>query len=561
MKQKLCRNNLFCAFIVSLSFSVTLILFPASDTVLRNSIEFPVSPGNIIIPIFILSLAISAVVFLFLLICLLINQKLFNSMVCIFFGIILAAYIQLLFFNKEMVLVNEDAQIYIERNLHNYSNFIIYYIILFLPLILYFAKKSYKAAFYKYFTRTNLSIASAIIIAMQTVGICSSIPNIHKFDESQYTEYLSYEPFTSLSKEKNIIIFIFDRMDGQWMQETEKEYPDLYDKLDGFTFYSDNTSLYTQTFPAVPHLLTGKKYTVSNQYTYLKSAWGDAYLPDKLHNNGFKINYALESSTSYGCISNLYGKCDNIKSADCGYTLNYSNYGGIIPTMSMMALSEALPYFMKPVAADSIPTDFTNRFVILNKKPNDKMEYSISSETDKSFSDYIDSHALNADNSSKVFNFVHFIGAHDSTANKTESLYTDFKIVSDYIEQMKKIGVYDNSTIIILGDHGRPPNWESPNGKLTKAITTAILIKPENARGKLQNNSTAQLSHEFFPASILEYAGIDHSEYGYSYNDIITNGLVVTRKLESYEIPENILKAEINGDSTDFSNWNCKYSK
>ena len=74
---------------------------------------------------------------------------------------------------------------------------------------------------------------------------------------------------------------------------------------------------------------------------------------------------------------------------------------------------------------------------------------------------------------------------------------------------MKFLGIYDNSTIIILGDHGRAPVELEVDNKpgLTSAITTALLVKPKNAPAEnLKIDRDNELSNDFFAASVLEYA-------------------------------------------------------
>ena len=128
---------------------------------------------------------------------------------------------------------------------------------------------------------------------------------------------------------------------------------------------------------------------------------------------------------------------------------------------------------------------------------------------------------------------------------------------------MKKLGVYDNSTIIVLGDHGRAPSEievDDLDG-LTSAITTALLVKPAGAEnGKLSYDRDSELSLDFFPASILEYAGIDHEEFGISFNDVVEKDLHPDRWLQTFDFGgygKTIYKTlyKINGDARDFDNW------
>ena len=136
-----------------------------------------------------------------------------------------------------------------------------------------------------------------------------------------------------------------------------------------------------------------------------------------------------------------------------------------------------------------------------------------------------------------------------------------FEIINEYFKQMKELGVYDKSTIILIADHGRPPLEIKKSGdRLEDVDVASLLIKPANAeRAPLKFDSTSEMSNQFFPASILEYAGIDHSRYGVSYNDVITQGLHTERLFNGYQWDSSkvtlICRYVINGNSRDFDNW------
>ena len=127
---------------------------------------------------------------------------------------------------------------------------------------------------------------------------------------------------------------------------------------------------------------------------------------------------------------------------------------------------------------------------------------------------------------------------------------------------MKSLGVFDNSTIIILGDHGRAPaELKGNQTTLDSAITSALLIKPANEDAHpLKIDSESELSIDLFTSSILEYANIDNSDFGYSYNDVIENNISRERVLRSYDFAgygRMVYQAmyHITGNAREFENW------
>ena len=203
----------------------------------------------------------------------------------------------------------------------------------------------------------------------------------------------------------------------------------------------------------------------------------------------------------------------------------------------------------------------------------DRMEYNVSNKTDIQFYDYISEHRLTNTADKPVFSFIHLDFAHD-ISNEDSALWSgfsgecdqytsirgSFEVINEYLRQMKENGTFDNSTIIILGDHGKAPcEIELGHDSLDGPITTALMIKTPGAEHKpLVVNDSAQLSNEYLPDSILEYAGLSVS--GNTFDKLLESGDYPTRYMDIYHWRSfgdvfKVTTYEINGDSHDFSNW------
>lgn len=117
----------------------------------------------------------------------------------------------------------------------------------------------------------------------------------------------------------------------------------------------------------------------------------------------------------------------------------------------------------------------------------------------------------------KAFHFCHFLGNH---FNLNEFGYSDnintsmrqrtkgsLAILFNYIDQMKQLGVYDNSTIILMADHG------APGEQVNSQFNPTFLIKPKGYSGKF-TISEAPISYEDLVPTILSLIGEDSSRYG-----------------------------------------------
>ena len=109
-----------------------------------------------------------------------------------------------------------------------------------------------------------MSLISILVIttAMSGINIIKSAKSINDYsnynDSSSTNENLKY----NLSKTgKNVIVIMLDRAIGQFVPYIMNERPELVEKFDGFTYYSNTISFGAFTNFASPALLGGYEYT------------------------------------------------------------------------------------------------------------------------------------------------------------------------------------------------------------------------------------------------------------------------------------------------------------
>ena len=571
------KKNELSIILLSISVCFTIFFFSPVDIFLGNQREFVVDFQHIAIPLLLTALAASAVLIGFLNLLLAIKEWLFEGFSRLVLGFLLAIYFQSLFLNSKMTSLTGDDAKYTDDMASVVTNIVILSIILVLPLTLYIlAKAMPKNKVLNAGKGAVLPYLAGLIFVMQFIGIGTSVlrTDFSKYNRS-YTRYLSYEPSMSLSKEGNVIVFLTDRLDSLWMDEVIEQYPDVKDYFDGFTFYQNNISHNTNTFPSVPQMLTNYRYKGTEWADYTSKAWEGDTVPKVLSENGYNVNLLIDSLTTYSTVNQLEGQCNNIKDCDeDDIKFNYLGSGGIIPTMTQISLSRLSPYAMKSFFTLGLGSNLSSNFIEYKNDYPDIMPMAIGVSSDLNYYNYLLRNKLRADSDEKTFSFIHLNCSHGTSA-ETANLYDrhvpldiysttrgGFQILFEYFDQMKKLGVYDNSTIIVLGDHGRAPAEIEIDDKdgLTSAITTALLIKPAGERGELKLDRDSELSNDFFPASVIEYAGIDHSDFGLSYKDVIDGGLHPDRYMQTFDwggYGKVIYKAyyKVTGDARDFDNW------
>lgn len=607
MKQQK-RGGVPAAAAVSLLAGFTVCFFAPAETYLNNPAEYHLNAAHALLPLLLTAAAVSAGIFLLLRLLNRLHQTAAKAAECLILGFTLAGYIQMMFYNGKLGQLDGTTDILGMTTLYTYVNWFVFLLILLLPLILFAAteKKPESALGKAVRSKKTVPFLCGTLLLMQTAGFASLLPNMSIASRIEnHQSYLSYAPALSLSEEENITVFLTDRMDGQWFDEVLETDPSLYDTLDGFTFYQNNVSNYTLTFPSAAFLISGIPFESNNTTdaflpheavpatnTFLEQIWSDERnVMRKLHNSGWATHFLFEQGSACGPIEQIADCADNILQTEKAPEYNYLRNGnGIIPAQLKLSLFRLMPYLLKePFDCHLTPDSFT----VYDMELPDKLMQDVCPQSDLNFYHYLEHNPVHAGSSRKTASFIHLNCAHDQNAelaalcpavaqgaaDPVSTACGSFTVIRRYLEQLKAAGLYDKTTVIILGDHGRFPNEVAfqENNRLNGVITTTLLIKPANAEhGRLRTDAEAELSNRFFPASLLEYAGLPHTDYGISYQDVIAEELHPERTLYLFFSQEKLVleNAEasdpeerfrqvalgrtyytINGNARDFSNW------
>ena len=573
IKSRFTKKNEFQILSLSISLGFMLLFFTPVKLFVENPAAYNIELKYVAVTMLIAAIVTSFFLDGLLNLVLFINETAYNICVRLFFGALLAFSVQKLFFNNVPILNVADSR-YDKYKTITKVNTIIFFLIFTLPLIFYVVER-FLPSLKKSWIITSVS---ALIFFIQLVG--AGIPTVKSLSNSDnkglHRKYLSYEPALSMSSEENIVVFLVDRLDRIWMDEMLERYDEIYKEFDGFTYYQNNVSTGTSTFPTVPEMLTCKKYEYGEWQDYLSDAWSGDTIMSRLKENGYDVNLLPDRITTVSGMAQIDSQCDNILTFDeSDVNLNYLGENGIMVTMSRLSAAELVPNQFKPKILYWMGANFSRGFVNFSSADYEPVRYAVGIESELQIYDCLKKYGLNSDSENKTFSFIHLNGAHTPTPQiasiyeptEEADLYTtirgNFEILFEYFQQMKELGIYDNTTIIVLGDHGRVPREISGRGliELDDSITTALLIKPaESASEPLKTDCKAELSIDHFSASILEYAGIDHGHLGYSYNDVIENNISHDRYIRTYDFGgygRMIYKSlyKITGDARDFDNW------
>jgi membrane-anchored protein YejM (alkaline phosphatase superfamily) len=143
---------------------------------------------------------------------------------------------------------------------------------------------------------------------------------------------------------------------------------------------------------------------------------------------------------------------------------------------------------------------------------------------------------------------------------RTEQGIGCLKIVSEYLEQMKELGIYDSATIIITADHGQASllNSDKDSGKPDDISSPLFLVKLPYAESETMSVCNAPVSQQELMPTIMASIGVDKSEYGSGrcFDEIGENE---SRERNCVDIWSNyVIQYTINGDVRDLNSWNIE---
>ena len=427
--KKLLNNGLLISI---LFFVCTVTIFGPLELYVANSNEFWFSFTDI--------LSIFAVLALLSFIVLYVIGKLFHGKgrdlyAVILFAVTLCLYIQGNYANMDYGTLDGTA---IDWNA--YTGYAVVdtlgWILLIAIIVLLWKKKTD-------FLHKAQKILSLFIIAIQllTLGYLTLSTNVFA-DKSNY--FLSTEGMYEISENENIIIFILDAFDDAYFQKIYADDSETYDKIfEDFTYFDNTTVAAARTKAALPTIITGEAYPGDISYIeYIENAFDR----DGLYTQLQQQNYHTGIYTDSVYIPDNAGTLvDNQE--DSGYKV--SSYSGLAGKYLEFTLFKYMPHVLKQFF-----WMYTGEFE----------QYKIGSYITDDASFYKDMQ-LSLMEDGNAFRLYHLHGAHspytldENAQSHNETTLTQqckgaLHIVSDYIEQMKDLGVYDNATIVIMADHG-----------------------------------------------------------------------------------------------------------
>lgn len=346
------------------------------------------------------------------------------------------------------------------------------------------------------------AIICSFISSIQMVAVISLIITCMTSPEPRFYQLTGEKMFT-VAKNENVIVLVPDSFCRKYFDELVDDNPECVNLFRDFTYYNNMDSRYHPTFPSFTHFITGYDNVPENAPTqssgrveWLNEAWNSEKCNlffKEIKNQGYKFYINIPSACELlGAYNDV---CDKVENAE--YAESNVDKVELVKMLFSMSVYRCVPYIFKP------PFEFFSwDFAELERYNGKTAAY----KNEDFYSEVCKGITID-DSIDKKISVINWHGFHEEYTNDEYCNYVPnaesegvtrlqngkgvLLCIDKYLEDLKDIGMYDKSTIIVMGDHG-------------KLYDGCVFIKlPNEAHNEMQINNKPGV-YDDFQATILD---------------------------------------------------------
>ncbi len=296
--------------------------------------------------------------------------------------------------------------------------------------------------------------AACILLITQVISLSVFLVQHYSGRPEAENRFLAVENEFTVSPENNTVVFVLDTFDSHLFDEICRKYPEKINAdFENFTFYPDTAGGATRTKYAIPFILTGGTNREEQSYTeYLSRSFESSPLIRELATG--KYDSGFYTVTHYIDMS----RSDAIGNSVAGRAKPSSAVRLSMQFMKLVAFRYA------PSALARYFWMYTGDFEFWKSSVGGKAAYKLD---DVAFYQNLTKKRLNSSADLPCFRFYHLNGPHgpytmnekcQRVPNKenTEEAQAlgSLAIVSEYLSQLRSLDLYDQTTVVVMADHG-----------------------------------------------------------------------------------------------------------
>ncbi len=501
-------RRLLLALFPALSLSFTLFFFGPLDLSCISRSYISWSPLSIL-PI---TAAVMGAVFAVLLLAAAVpGGHIHAFLVSVYTGLSAAFYLQGALLNSNLGTMDGHTVNWPSFSTKMLLNLAVWCVILLVPhLIHYFNNRVWRGAV--------MLVCSALVL-MQGVSLGVKLADQAAYDRSRpESYYISNENILNVGTKNNVAVFLLDTVSDKDITAMLEKYPDSLNLFHDFVRYENANSHYMFTVPSLVNLLTGREWDCEHETVadYMEQAWKSeraAAFYRELADRGYVRNIYMLLPEAASDPSVLLDAFSTLKLANKDTKIDRSAFVKLIK----LSFYRYFPMMMKPF------------FVIYTSDISNLVTRNDAMTSEWDFVTRMNEAPLAAGSYENAFFFYYLQGSHlpyrlddrgrminsnlapeyfTNYSEKEDQLAGFFYLIGDYIRQLKEMGLYDQTGIIILADHGNNQDRDADHQPI-------YLVKmPGEKRDAIEIRSAPVTIQDSFQADVMAMVGNTGFEWG-----------------------------------------------
>ncbi len=444
--------------------------------------------------------------------------RVFDVLLALACAVGLAAYLQVMFMNGGLPITNGSLVNWVEHRSAMLVSTVVWLAVIVAAVVL---------ALHRPRASRAASVAvSLVLVLVQAVGLVSiwTSDATRPAESSQLNAYTE-EGMLDVSDRSNVVVIVLDMTDTGEVRGVYQDNPEMFDALDGFTWYQNSVGSMAPTRYGCSYLLTGQLPQDGEDFqSYLGRSLAPGNFVDDVAAQGYDLGiYSDSGSVSHAYRDAFAGKAFNVHPL-VGSGLDNFDERGTLKILLKTSLYRDLPWAFKPYFW--YYTDEINKGMTVPLDQQNDLASVPYTFDDPAFHARLEARGLSVEDRGQKgsFRFIHLLGAHfpyvmDANAAPVvgettydQQLLGSFKIVSEYLQQLKDLGVYDQTTVIVTADHGRIDFMKPEDGPITRPTSPILMVKPAHAaHGPMTIDATTPVWTPDVLATALDQMGADQA--------------------------------------------------
>lgn len=440
------KRGIMSGALIAFALCFTLFIYAPYELYVTNQLEFWFTAGQMLPYVLGLFAAAFLAILLVLYIARRINEKLYNLVSAACLVVLICSWVQGSFLVWDLPPMDGKPVDWGSFPVDRVCSIALWVIVIAATIIL--MKKLGGSRFVRLGSYTALTVAFILAVTLGTVFMTTGLS-----DKSRELIATNEDMFT-YSDDENLLILVLDAVDSTAFEQSMARDAHYSEIFKDFTYFRNTVGGYPYSQLSIPLILTGQWYEAQESFAdYEREAMRTSPLLQRLDEEGYRKSLYLDEGTLLAALDE--GSFENLTTDRPVPSSTFH----MCKLVVKMAIIKHAPWDLKYLGYD-----LPGRLSEGEKHGGEdgKEYFDISNLV---FYNKLKDESTVTASGEKRFKYIHLEGAHephryDKYLNVLDSSpYRDviegnFTMVDLFFERMKEAGVYDNTAIVVMSDHG-----------------------------------------------------------------------------------------------------------